>query len=333
MPKANNRKIAVIGAGAWGTTLAILLAEKWHAVTLWAYEKELIEQIREFRENKLFLPGFQLPESIEVTEEIEQTKGSEVFVFAVPTQFLRTVAIRSKKVVDPRAVVVSVSKGIEDKTLKLPQDILKEELKIKNLAVLCGPNLSKEIAMGLPAASVAASQDMKIAKFVQDFFMLERFRIYTNSDPLGVQLGGALKNIIAIATGVADGLELGNNAIASLMIRGFAEITRLGVAMGANPKTFAGLSGMGDLVATCSSKLSRNHRVGEQLAKGRKLSEVRASMKHVAEGVMTTKAALALGKKHGVQLPVTSEIYQVLYEGKDPFQSMSDLMTRSATSE
>jgi len=327
------KKVAVIGAGAWGTTLAVLLAEKGHAVTLWAYEKELIEQIKEFHENKLFLPGFQLPESIECTNRIEGTKGSETFVFATPTQFLRTSADRFKKIVDPRHLVISVSKGIEAKTLKLPMDILKETLNIKKLAVLCGPNLSREISKGLPAASVAASEDPATARSVQELFTLERFRVYTNSDPLGVQLGGALKNIIAIAAGVADGLELGNNATAALMIRGIAEITRLGTAMGANPLTFAGLSGMGDLIATCSSKLSRNHRVGEMLARGKKLPEIRKKMKNVAEGIDTSSAALALGKKHRVQLPVAEEVYGVLYEGKDPFRSIANLMSREPTSE
>lgn len=326
-------KVSVIGAGAWGTTLSILLAEKGNDITLWVYEKELINQMTETRENKRFLPGFQLPESIEITANAEQTKDSEIFIFAVPTQFLRSIGSRFKKNISSSAVVVSASKGIEEKTLELPLDILKAELKIKNLAALSGPNLSAEIARGLPAASVIASENKEIAKLVQDCLMQERFRVYVNSDPLGVQLGGALKNIIAIAAGVADCLELGNNAKAGLMIRGIAEITRLGVAMGAEASTFAGLSGMGDLIATCSSKLSRNHFVGEQLAKGKKLPEILSGMKDVAEGVPTTKAALALGKKHQVELPVTGEIYEVLYKGKKPFQSISDLMLRTATSE
>lgn len=327
------KKVTVIGAGAWGTTLALLLAEKGHQVILWVYEKELIEQIKEFRENKLYLPGFQLPESIECTNRIEQVQNAEIFIFSVPTQFLRVTAAKFKKIINSKNLVISVSKGIEVKTLKLPMDILKEELNIRKIAVLCGPNLSKEIAMGLPAASVAASEDAALAKSVQDLLLLERFRIYTNSDPLGVQLGGALKNIIAIAAGIADGLELGNNAMSALMIRGIAEITRLGAAMGANPMTFAGLSGMGDLIATCSSKLSRNHRVGEMLAKGKKLPEILKCMKNVAEGIQTSKAALSLGKKHQIDLPVIRETYQALHEGKNPLQSITDLMTREPTGE
>jgi glycerol-3-phosphate dehydrogenase (NAD(P)+) len=326
-------RISVIGAGAWGTTLSILLAEKGHSVALWVYEKNLIEQIKELRENKTYLPGFQLPESIEITGEIEQTKDSEILFFVVPTQFLRSVAAGFKNIINPNTLAVSASKGIEDKTLKLPSDILREELGTKELAVLSGPNLSAEIARGLPAATVAASENSKAAKLIQENLMLERFRVYTNSDPLGVQLGGSLKNIIAIAAGVADGLELGNNAKASLMIRGFAEITRLGTAMGARAETFAGLSGMGDLIATCTSKLSRNHFVGEQIAKGKKLPEVLGRMKDIAEGVPTCRAALELGERQKVSLPITREVYQTLYKNKDPFQAITDLMTRSATSE
>jgi glycerol-3-phosphate dehydrogenase (NAD(P)+) len=331
--ETNLKKVSVIGAGAWGTTLAILLAEKGLSVTLWVYEKDLAAAMRETRENKVFLPGFQLPEGIEITAGPEQTAGSQTFIFAVPTQFLRSAAKKFKKSVGSESIAVSAGKGIEEKTLELPLDILGRELACPSLAVLSGPNLSAEIARGLPAASVIAAKDEKTARFVQKNLMQERFRVYINSDPLGVQLGGALKNVIAIAAGVADGLELGNNARTGLMIRGIAEITRLGSAMGADPATFAGLSGMGDLITTCSSRLSRNHCVGEQLAQGKKLSEILGGMKHVAEGVPTAGAALSLGKKYGVQLPVTREVFRVLYEGKNPLQSISDLMSRSATSE
>ncbi|MFC1540491.1 NAD(P)H-dependent glycerol-3-phosphate dehydrogenase [Candidatus Margulisiibacteriota bacterium] len=333
MNKKTGLKISVIGAGAWGTTLAILLAENEHKVTLWAYEKEVLKGLKEFRENKLFLPGFQLPENIQGTQDPAGAKDSEILVFAVPTQFLRRVAARFKSSLAAKSIIVAASKGIEEKTLLLPLDILKQELKTDKLVALSGPNLSAEIARGMPAACVLASRDTASAKSVQDSLLLERFRVYINSDPLGVQLGGALKNVIALAAGVADGLELGNNAKAGLMIRGIAEIARLGAAMGADQRTFSGLSGMGDLITTCSSKLSRNHCVGEQIAKGKKLEHILKNMRQVAEGVATTKAGLALGKKHQVQLPVTSEVYQILYEGKDPFRSISDLMTRTPTSE
>lgn len=326
-------KVAVIGAGAWGTTLSILLAEKGHQVTLWAYEKELVPEIIEFRENKRFLPGFQLPETIEITGEIEKANKAEIYFFAVPTQFLRLVARQFANKIEPSATVVSASKGIEEKTLKLPLEILREELKNENLCVLSGPNLSSEIARGLPAATVVASKSEKLAGRVQECLMLERFRVYVNTDVIGVQLGGALKNVIAIAAGIADGLGLGGNAKAGLMIRGIAEITRLGVALGAKRETFAGLSGMGDLIVTCSSRLSRNHFVGEQIAKGKKLHEILKGMKDVAEGVPTALAARSLGRQLNVTLPITEEVYRILYEGKDPYRAILDLMTRQATSE
>lgn len=326
-------RVSVIGAGAWGTALSILLAEKGHRVTLWAYEEDLVPEMREFRENKRFLPGFPLPGNIEITAEAGEIKGSEICFFVIPTQFLRTVARKFAGAVAPSAIIVSASKGIEERSLKLPLEILSEELKNNKFCVLSGPNLSREIAKGLPAASVAASKEKGTAKAVQESLMIERFRVYTNTDVVGVQLGGALKNVIAIAAGVADGLNLGDNAKAGLMIRGIAEITRLGIALGAKAETFAGLSGMGDLITTCSSRLSRNHFVGEQIARGRKLPEILKEMKDIAEGVPTSAAARSLGKKHGVTMPITEQVYQTLYEGKAPYRAITDLMTRSATSE
>ena len=325
--------IAVVGAGAWGTTLSILLSEKGHKVALWVYEKELLPEMKNFRENKCFLPGFQLPESIEITGEDAAAKEAEICFFAVPTQFLRPIAKRFSGKISPSSIIVSAGKGIEAKTLKLPLDILAEELKCDKFCALSGPNLSREIAKGLPAAGVAASRRKETATAVQESLMLERFRVYTNTDVVGVQLGGALKNIIAIAAGIADGLGLGDNAKAGLMIRGIVEIARLGAALGAKAETFAGLSGMGDLIATCSSRLSRNHFVGEQIAGGKKPAEILKEMKDVAEGVPTAAAARLLGQKHKVPLPITEEVCRVLYEGKDPGRAIKDLMTRSATSE
>ncbi|OGC24925.1 glycerol-3-phosphate dehydrogenase [candidate division WOR-1 bacterium RIFOXYB2_FULL_42_35] len=326
-------KIAVIGAGAWGTTISLLLAQNNHQVTLWVFEKELVKEMQTSRENEKFLPGFQLPENIEVASEPEQLESAQIFFFVVPTQFLRSTAKQFKQIIPPEAIVVCASKGIENKTSRLPLDILAEELGNTNLVILSGPNLSAEIAKGLPAAAVAASVDEKNAKTVQETLMLERFRVYTNTDPLGVQIAASLKNIMAIAAGIIDELDLGNNAKAGLLIRGMAEITRLGLAMGAKAETFAGLSGMGDLITTCSSKLSRNHYVGEQIALGKKLTEIVQSTNHIAEGVTTTKAALELAKKYKVTLPITEKVYQVLYEDKDPFQAINELMTRTAKSE
>jgi glycerol-3-phosphate dehydrogenase (NAD(P)+) len=328
-----SRQVAVIGAGAWGTTLALLLAEQQHRVTLWVYEADLAAQFQTRRENTVFLPGYQLPENIAITNDPAAVSGADLLIFAVPTQFLRSIAKRFAGRLKPSAVIVAASKGIEQESLKLPLTILSEELLSVNLVALSGPNLSAEIARGLPAACVAASNNGKSAESVQRALMQEQFRVYLNADPLGVQLGGALKNVIAIAAGVADGLELGNNAKAGLLIRGISEITRLGVAMGAKQQTFAGLSGMGDLITTCSSRLSRNHCVGEQLARGKKLADILAGMKEVAEGVTTVKAALALGEKYQIQLPVAGEVYRVLYENKEPLRSISSLMTRTPTSE
>ncbi|PIS28115.1 glycerol-3-phosphate dehydrogenase [Candidatus Saganbacteria bacterium CG08_land_8_20_14_0_20_45_16] len=327
------KKISVLGAGAWGTTLAILLAEAGNEVTLWAFEKEVADEINLSRENKSFLPGFQVPENITITNKSDITKEADLYFIVVPTQFLRSVCQKFKKIISPEKIIVSASKGIELNTLKLPLEIIEEELGHKKLVALSGPNLSKEIAQGLPAAAVAAANDPTLAKTVQETLMLERFRVYASQDPLGVELGGALKNVIAIAAGVVDGFKLGNNATASLIIRGMAEISRLGKAMGAKPATFMGLSGMGDLITTCGSKLSRNHCVGEQISQGKKLKDILASMKSVAEGVATAKAAQALAKKYQVDMPVTNEIYKVLYEDKNPLESINDLMTRNATSE
>ena len=326
-------KISVIGAGAWGTTITILLAQKDHQVTLWVYEPELAQAMQETRENKVFLPGFQLPENIQITNKEADVAGSEIVFFVVPTQFLRSVVKRCAKMLTKNTIVVAASKGIEATSLKLPLEIIKDELKAADPVALSGPNLSREIAKGQPAAAVVAGKNSQACRKVQQAIMQERFRVYVNSDPIGVQLGGALKNVIAIAAGVADGLELGNNSKSALIIRGVSEISRLGIAMGANATTCAGLSGMGDLITTCSSKLSRNHFVGEQIAKGKKLSDILAKMKAVAEGVPTVKAALALGQRHKVELPVCQEVYATLFEGKSPLASITDLMTRSATSE
>lgn len=326
-------RISVIGAGAWGTTLSILLAANGHDVTLWAYEQELVPAMKERRENFLFLPGFPLTEKIAVTGEPEQTAGADIFLLAVPTQFLRGTAQRFSKIIGAGCLIVSACKGIEEKSLKLPLEIIGAEINNKNLCALSGPNLSSEIARGLPAASVVAASKIAAAQRVQQCLMQERFRVYTSTDIVGLQVGGALKNVIAIAAGIADGLKLGDNAKAGLLIRGLAEITRLGAAMGARAETFAGLSGMGDLIATCASRLSRNHFVGENIALGKKLPGILKEMKDVAEGVPTTRAARELGKKFKVSLPITEQVYLVLYEDKDPYRAISDLMTRAATSE
>jgi len=326
-------KVTVIGAGSWGTTISILLAEKGHDVTLWVHDRARVEKIREYHENRKYLPGFQLPEVIDVTSDEACAEESAIIFFVSPTQVMRQVARQFARHIKPSAIIVNASKGIEEKTLKLPLTILEEELKTDNLAMLSGPNLATEVARGLPTATVVASRRDEINNAVQNSLMMDRFRVYTNNDIIGVQLGGALKNVIAIAAGTAAGLNLGDNSTAALLVRGLAEIARLGVAMGAKVETFAGLSGIGDLMATSFSRLSRNHWVGEQIAKGKKLTDILAKMKKVAEGVYTVIGALELSKKMNVRLPLAQEVYNALYLDKDPYAAIFDLMTRNPTNE
>lgn len=322
-------RCAVLGAGAWGTTLSILLAEGGHQVSLWSYEADLVPEMIKYRENRKYLSGFPLPESIDLVDSREVAwQGAELIILAVPTQYLRA----QLKGLPADALVVSASKGLEEKTLRRPSEMIAEFHK-NDLAVLSGPNLAKEIAGGKPAASVVAAPQLSTAEKAQKYLMRDRFRVYTNTDVIGVELGGALKNIIAIAAGCADGLGLGDNAKSALLIRGIAEITRLGVALGARAETFFGLSGMGDLITTCESELSRNHKVGYEIAKGRKLPEILGSMKEVAEGVPTSRAALELSRKKRVVMPITEQVNRVLFEGRDPYQAIEELMTRTPTSE
>lgn len=326
-------RAVIVGAGGWGTTIALLLAENKIPVTIWAHEKEVVAAINESRENRQFLPGFQLPAAIEASTDLTCLKNADLCIFVVPTQFLRSVAARAKGMLSPAAIVVSASKGIEEGTLKLPAEIIEQELGIDRVCVISGPNLSKEIAKGLPAAAVVAGSDKNKTLAVQQALISKRFRVYTNDDVIGAQLGGALKNVVAIAAGIADGLQLGDNAKSAMLIRGIAEITRLGVAMGGRRETFAGLTGMGDLITTCSSRLSRNHSVGEKLAKGESLKMIMGGMKEVAEGVPTVTAALALAKQYQIELPIAQQVNDVLYQGKNPYAAITELMTRAATAE
>ena len=329
----NKETITIIGAGAWGTTLSILLAEKGLPVKLWVYEKELYQEIKDIRENKWFLPGFSIPPAIDIISEDTEAAPASYLIFAVPSAHLRSVAKRFSKYIGKDDIIISATKGLEEESLKRMSEVLKDEIKNEKICVLSGPNLSREIANGLPSASVVASETENIAKAVQKLLMMERFRVYINTDVIGVELGGALKNIIALAAGIADGLELGDNAKAGLMVRGMAEIRKLGVALGAKAETFGGLSGIGDLITTCSSKLSRNHGVGERLANGEKLKDILSSMKATAEGIPTTKAAKKLAEKHKVEMPIMNEVHAVLFEGKDPYRAITDLMTRAPKEE
>jgi glycerol-3-phosphate dehydrogenase (NAD(P)+) len=326
-------RLSVIGAGAWGTTLSILAAENRHEVTIWSYEEDVAKSINELRENKKYLNGFQLPQNIDSTTDLKKAASCDIIILSTPSQYLRETLRNAARFIKKDALIISAVKGLEIETQKRMSEVVKEELPCEKIAVISGPNISKEIARGLPAATVAASVDIEIAKLVQQILNSTRFRVYTNTDMIGVELGGALKNVIAIAAGVADGLMLGNNAKSALMVRGITEIMRLGVAMGGKSETFSGLSGIGDLITTCESTLSRNHQVGVEIAKGRKLKDIITKMYDVAEGVPTSKAAREISRKLKIEMPITEEVYSVLYEGKDPFKAISSLMQRELKNE
>jgi len=324
-------RIAVIGAGSWGTTVAALAAERSDTV-LWALEPEVVEAVEQRHENPAFLPDVALPAALRATGDAEQAVADrDVIVFAVPAQHLRSVVSRIAPAVPAGAAVVSLAKGIERETLRRPTQVVTDELAhvpTGRIGVLSGPNLAREVSDGQPSATVVAMGDPSAAALVQEALLSARFRVYTSTDVVGCEIGGAVKNVIAIAAGALDGLGAGNNAKAALVTRGLVEITRLGVAMGACEQTFQGLAGLGDLITTCVSPEGRNRRVGEQVGKGRKLKEVLAEMDSVAEGVPTTRSVVELAKRFNVEMPITQAAYEVLFEAKDPIAALSDLMTR-----
>jgi len=324
------KKIAVIGDGGWGTTLAILLSNKGLDVTIWGAFPDYIEILKSRRDNIKFLPVVKIPDNVKFTASMgEAIGGSGIVIFAAPSQFARGVLTILKMEDVSNKSFVSVTKGIENSSLKRISEVIYEVLGRQRLAVLSGPTIALEVANGAPTTVVAASEDAALAKEVQDLFMAERFRVYTASDVIGVELGGSLKNIIAIAAGAADALGFGTNAKAAILTRGLVEIVRLGVAMGARAETFYGLSGLGDLATTCISQYSRNRWLGEEIGKGKSLKTVLSETDMVVEGVATAKSAYDLSKKFKVEMPIASEIYSVLYENKDPRRAVRDLMTRT----
>jgi glycerol-3-phosphate dehydrogenase (NAD(P)+) len=345
-------RIAVIGAGAWGTGLAIVLGRKAnhpngpgshnhpeHLVRLWANEPEVSVSVAKCRINERFLPGFILPESIEVTNDLDRAlEASEIVVSVMPSQHCRALFERMAPSLRPETLFVSCTKGLEDGTLmrmtEVICDVLRSQKFEARVAALSGPSFAKEVARGDPTAVTVASVDSVVTRAVQQVFNDSRFRVYTNDDVIGVELGGALKNIIAIAAGVCDGLGLGHNSVAALITRGLAEVARLVVACGGRLDTMAGLAGLGDLVLTCTGDLSRNRSVGVELGKGRKLAGIIAGMHGaVAEGVFTTKAAVSLARKKNIEMPITEQMYAILANGKLPQQAIDDLMARAAKSE
>ena len=324
--------ISVIGAGGWGTALAVHLAKKKYDVTLWekfpGYGKVLIRK----RENVKFLPGVSIPKEVKITSDIASAvKDKELIVLAVPSKYLRSVVEKIKSF-DQEALFVSVAKGIEENTLLRMSEVVKDVLGDVNIGVLSGPSHAEEVARDIPTTIVAAGAE-EIAKKIQDTFMGMNLRVYTNTDVVGVELGGALKNIIAIACGISDGLGYGDNTKAAVMTRGLSEISQLGVKMGADPMTLAGLAGMGDMITTCTSKHSRNRKVGEEIGRGKSLKEVLDSMEMVAEGVWNCKSAIQLADKFKVEMPIFHAVYVILWEGRKPFDEVGELMGRPAQEE
>jgi len=335
MNKADRNNIAVLGDGGWGTTLAILLSQKDFNVTIWGAFKDYVLFMKKGRENKKFLPGIKIPKEIEITHDLKGAiRNKKLIILAIPSQHMRAVLKRIRKIVPPQdAIFLSVSKGIEVGSLKRMSQIVHEVLGNVKVAALSGPTIAHEVANGIPTVAVIASSEAKLRKELQNIFMTSRFRVYTNPDLVGVELGGSLKNIIAIGCGISDGLGFGTNTKAAILSRGLTEISRLGRAMGANVKTFSGITGLGDLVTTCISPYSRNRFVGEQIGKGKTLKQVQAHMQMVAEGIPTTKSAFALSHKYKVDMPITREVYCVLYKNKSPQKAVKDLMLREGKEE
>jgi len=330
-------KISVLGAGGWGTTLAILLHYNGHNVTLWEYKKSYARHLLKKRINTDYLPGIKIPKEILISSDIEESSDDKnLIVLAVPSQFLRDVIKKINYHAIEDTMLVSVSKGIEKTTLMTMSQMLKDvfpHINENQIGVISGPSHAEEVSQMVPTAVVAASVDIETSKAIQAAFMTSYFRVYASTDILGVELGGAFKNIIAIGAGIIDGAGFGDNTKAAIMTRGVAEISRLGLAMGARPETFAGLSGMGDLIVTCMSRHSRNRYVGEEIGKGKKLKQILNSMEQVAEGVETTRSAKQLAAKIEIETPITNEVYKILFEDKDPVKATTDLMTRDMKAE
>ncbi len=323
-------EIAVLGSGSWGTALAVHLARAGHHVRLWAREADVVAGIRAERVNRLFLPGIRLPETVTPFDAIDASvAGVDLVVVVTPSHGTRGVLRQAAPAIAETATIVSATKGLEVETLLRPSEVIGQELGPRRpVVVLSGPSFAREVALGLPTAVCAASTDHAAAELVQSEFRGRAFRLYTTDDVVGVETGAALKNVIAIAAGVVEGLGLGHNAMAGLITRGLAEISRLAHALGGRRETLAGLSGLGDLVLTCTGSLSRNRQFGIELGRGRSPHEILGAMTMVAEGVKTTGAALALGARHGVELPIAAQMAEVLEEGKDPRAAAEDLMLR-----
>jgi glycerol-3-phosphate dehydrogenase (NAD(P)+) len=329
---SNDGKAAILGGGSWGTALAQLMARKGFRVTMWAREEEVVDGINSHGENKVFLPGIELDPNLRATTRVRKAlDGADIVLFVIPTQFLRGFLVRNREDFPPNVPLVCCAKGIENTSLMMPFEVMRDELPGKYhhwLAVLSGPSFAREVAQRMPTNVTVAAQSPEVAAQVQEMVRELYFRVYTSDDVMGVEMGGATKNVLAIATGVGDGMGLGDNARAAIITRGLAEITRLAVKKGANPLTLAGLAGMGDLVLTCAGELSRNRQVGLRLAKGETIEQIRKSMRMVAEGVPTAKSVYHLSRKLGVEMPICDQVYYVLYDSKPVQDGLNSLLER-----
>ena len=330
-----NKSISVIGAGSWGTALSILLANNGYKVNLWVYEKILCDKIKDTRENNLFLPGFNLSENIYPTNSLNEAIGTnKIILLVVPTNFVRSISIQLVPLLNLNSLVINAGKGIEIKSLLTIGQILKETLpKTCQLASLSGPTFALEIAQGKPSAIVAASDTKKTALLIQSIFSCDHLKVFISDDPIGVEIGGALKNIIAITTGISDGLKAGKNARAAIITRGLVEMTRIGITLGAKAETFSGLTGLGDMVLTCTGELSRNRQLGLRIGKGEKINDIMKDIKTSVEGFLTVKSAYELINKFNIQASIINETYKVLYESKLPHEALESLMNVEINSE
>ncbi|MFC1668208.1 NAD(P)H-dependent glycerol-3-phosphate dehydrogenase [Chlamydiota bacterium] len=329
MKKNNYNEVAILGDGGWGTALGLILDQNGISVTIWSPFKEYAEYLDEKRENSKFLPGIDIPKTIRITSDMKRViEKAQLIIIAVPSQFVREVSRKMKSSYNTKVPIVSVSKGIEIDSLKRMSQIIQEILHPQTIAVLSGPSHAEEVAQRLPTTVVVSSRKKHVMLALQQLFMTDRFRVYTSEDIVGLEIGGALKNVIAIAAGICDGLCFGANAKAALLTRGIVEITRLGVALGACYETFSGLSGIGDLIATCTSQYGRNRKLGEKLAQGFSLDEIVSSTEMIIEGIKTAQSAYRLASCYSIEMPIITEIYNVIYNNKKPLKAVQDLMMR-----
>lgn len=327
-------RISVLGAGSWGTALAVLLCNNGHEVTLWSIDQREVAMIDEKREQVEKLPGVQIPDRIAVSNDLESSMaGRELLVLAVPSIYVRSTARMMQPYAEEGQMIVNVAKGIEEETLMNMTDVIEDEIPNARVAVLSGPSHAEEVGRGIPTTVVVGAKDKETAEYVQDAFMNAKFRVYTSPDMVGIELGAALKNVIALAAGIVDGLGYGDNTKAALITRGIAEITRLGMAMGGRAETFGGLSGIGDLIVTCTSTHSRNHNAGYLIGQGRSYQEAMNEVKMVVEGVYSAKAALRLAQKYGVEVPITEQVNRVLFDGVPAGEAVLSLLVRDKKSE